>query len=85
MHKIHPGFPHPKKVEDDKQQANENHIISGSAFSEPLIHSKYNRSWNYNINQEYKNKECDHLILIPARIFYVVVGNPVYFPFQQFR
>jgi len=29
-----------KKVEDDKQQANDNHIISGSAVSLPVIHSK---------------------------------------------
>ena len=41
MHKIHPGFPHPKKVEDDKQQANDHHIISGSAVSEPVIQSNY--------------------------------------------
>ena len=41
MQKIHPGFPHPKKVEDDKQQANDHHIISGSAVSKPVIQSKY--------------------------------------------
>lgn len=32
MQKIHPGFPHPKKVKNDKQQGNHNDIISGVLF-----------------------------------------------------
>lgn len=41
MHKIHPGFPYPKKVNYEKHQADDNNIISGVAVSESVIQSKY--------------------------------------------